>query len=98
MGDDVRGFIFTERERRLLERWLEEDEETGETLKVFHWIRLNLTQVREDVDLMLRVIRELRLRRRWRGRRTGRSEFGSRLRRAESALTHARRGRATSDA
>ena len=94
----MRGFIFTERERRLLERWLEEGEETGETLKVFHWIRRNLSPLREDVELMLRVIRELKRRRRWRGRLTGRSEFGSRLRRAESALTRARRGRATSGA
>ncbi len=94
----MRKFIFTERERRLLERWLEEGEETGETLKVFTWIRANTSPVREDVELMLRVIRELRRRRRWRGRPSSRSEFGSRLRRAGSALTRERRGRSTSGA
>ena len=94
----MRSFIFTERERRLLERWLEEGEENVETVKVFHWIRRNLTPVREDVELMLRVIRELRRQRRWRGRITRQSEFGSRLRRAESELTRARSVRATSDA
>ena len=94
----MRSFIFTKRERRLLERWLEEGEETGETVKVFHWIRRNLTSVREDVELMIRVIRELKRRRRWRGRLSSRSEFGSRLRRAGSALTRARRGRSTSGA
>jgi len=94
----VRSFIFTERERRLLERWLEEGEEDVDAPRVFHWIRRNLTPVREDVELMLRVIRELRRQRRWRGRAARRSEFGSRLQRAESALTRARSVRATSDA
>ena len=94
----MRKFIFTDRERRLLERWLEEGEETGETLKVFTWIRANTSPVREDVELMLRVIRELKKRRRWRGRIRDRSEFGSALRRAESALTRARSARATSGA
>ena len=94
----MRAFIFTERERRLLRKWLEEGEETGETLKVFTWIRQSVPQLVEDMDLMLGVIRELRRQRRWRGRATERSEFDSALRRAGSALTRARRGRATSGA
>jgi hypothetical protein len=94
--DDTRRFIFTERERRLLERWLEEGEEDVDVPRIFTWIRSNLTTIREDVELMLRVIRELRRRRRWRGRIRDRSEFGSALRRAESALTRARSARAAS--
>ena len=94
----MRTFIFTERERRLLREWLEEGEETGETLKVFTQIRQSVPQLVEDVDLMLGVIRELRRLRRWRGRLTSRSELGSALRRAGSALTRAKKGRAISAA
>ena len=89
----MRTFIFTERDRRLLRRWLESGEEDGETRKLFTGIRQSTPQLAEDIDLMLRVIRELRRRRRWWGRITNRSEFGSALRRAESALTRARKGR-----
>lgn len=92
----MRAFIFTERYRRLLRRWLEIGEGDGEIRKLFTGIRQSVPQLAEDVDLMLRVIRELRRRRRWRGRITGRSELGSALRRAESALTRVRRGRRTS--
>jgi len=92
----MRTFIFTERDRRLLRRWLESGEEDGETQKLFTGIRQNVSQLAEDVDLMLRVIRELRRRHRWWGRITGRSEFGSALQRAESALARVGRGRRTS--
>ena len=92
----MRAFIFTERDRRLLRRWLESGEEDGETRKLFTGIRQNISQLAEDVDLMLRVIRELRRRHRWWGRITGRSEFGSALRRAESALARVGRGRRAS--
>ena len=92
----MRAFIFTERDRRLLRRWLESGEEDGEARKLFTGIRQSVPQLAEDVDLMLRVIRELRRMRRWRGRITGRSELGSALRRAESALTRVGRGRRTS--
>lgn len=94
----MRTHIFTERERRLLEEWLETGEETGETLKVFTWIRRNFPHLGKDLDLMFKVIRELRRQRRWKGRITGRSELGSLLRRAESALTRIGRGRGTSAA
>jgi hypothetical protein len=87
----MRRYIFTERERRLLEEWMEAGEETGETRKVLSWIRKGFHGLAEDVDLMLRVIRVMQRRRRWRGRITSRNEFGSALRRAESALSRVRR-------
>ena len=35
----MRAFIFTDRERRLLEKWLEAEEETGEIRKLLAQIR-----------------------------------------------------------
>ena len=51
--------IFTERGRKLLERWLEEGEETGETRKLFTRIRRSTPQLLMDLRLMSRVITEL---------------------------------------
>jgi len=76
--------IFTDRDRRLLERWLEDGEETGETRKLFTRIRRNTPQLLTDLRLMSRVITELKRRRRWRGRIVGGSEFGLASRRAGS--------------
>lgn len=76
--------IFTERDRRLLERWLEEGEETGETRKLFTRIRRSTPQLLMDLRLMSRVITELKRRHRWRGRIVGGSEFDSASRHAES--------------
>ena len=94
----MRRFIFTKRERELLSTWLETGEEDNETRKLFSRIRKGFQEMAEDMELMFAVIRALMRRRRWRGRITGRTEFGSALRRAESALTRTRRGAATSGA
>jgi hypothetical protein len=40
----MRAFIFTDRERRLLESWLEDGEETGRTRKLFTQIRRSTPQ------------------------------------------------------
>jgi len=64
----MRSYIFTARERRLLKRWLEEGEEIQDTRDTFTKIRRNLPQIRRDVKLMLRVVRELQRQRRWRRR------------------------------
>jgi len=81
----VRTKVFTERDRRLLERWLEYSEETGETRKLFTGIRRSTPQLLMDLRLMSRVIMELKRRHRWRGRITGGSEFASASRREGSA-------------
>jgi hypothetical protein len=94
----MRTFIFTDRERRLLERWLATGEEADDMPWIFTWIRQNMPRLVADMDLVLVVIRELQRRHRWRGYITDRSEFGSTLRRAESGLTRLGRGRATSGA
>lgn len=91
----MRRFILTDRERRLLERWIEDEEEDQQTRIVLSWVRRNWSTLADDMTLMFETIRVMMRRKRWRGRMTGRSEFGSALRRAESALTRVRRGAAT---
>jgi len=91
----VRTKVFTESDRRLLERWLEENEKTRETRKLFNWIRQNTPQLLADLKLMNRVITELKKRRRWRGRVVGGIEFGSASRHAGSASSRTRRGGTT---
>ena len=94
----VRSFIFTDRERRLLERWLEKGEEDVDAPRVFHWIRRNTLPLARDMELMLRVVERLRLEGRWSGRLTSRSMLGSKLRLAESTLIRLRRRGHTSGA
>ena len=90
--------IFTERDRRLLLSWLDDVEETGETRKLFTEIRRETPQVLQDLNLMSRVILELKRRRRWRGRAPGGREFASTSRCVGSASTQPRRGADTSAA
>jgi len=94
----MRRYIFTDRERRLLEEWIEEGVENQQTRIVLSWVRRNWIGLEEDMELLFKVVRKLQGQQRWWGRITGRSEFGSALRRAESALTRARRGATTSAA
>jgi len=91
----LRRYIFTEKERRLLEGWLRTGEENQTTRDVFSLIRRNVSPLNRDLRLTLEVIRELKKRRRWSGRVTETSGFGSTFRLAESALTRLRSGRTT---
>ena len=94
----MRTYVFTKKERRLLEEWLQTGRENDETRKVFTWIRANVPQLRRDLKLLVRVHGELVRRRRWKGRITGKNELESLLRRAESALNRIRREGSTSAA
>jgi len=91
----MRRRIFTDRERGLLEAWIETAEENQETRNVMSWIRQGWPGLADDMTLLFRAVRTMMRRRRWRGYVTRGSEFGSALRRAESALTRARRGAST---
>lgn len=73
----MRTKVFTERDRRLLESWLENGEETGETRKLFTQIRRCTLQLMTNLKLMRRVINELKRRRRWAGRFIGGRVFAS---------------------
>ena len=86
----MRSFIFTERDRRLLEEWIAGEEETQDMRKLLSQIRKGWPLLAEDMELLFETIRVMMRRKKWRGRITGRSEFDSSLRRAESALTRAR--------
>ena len=91
----MRRYILTDRERRLLRAWLETGEEAEDLPRLFTWIRRSIPRLTEDTDLILSTIRELKRRRRWRGRLTDGDQFGSALRRAESGLTRLRGGENT---
>jgi len=89
----VRSYIFTERERRLLERWIRDDgEENQQTRIVLSRVRRNWFTLADDMVLLFEVVRTM-MRRRWRGRVTRGSGFGAVLRGAESSLSRGgRRG------
>ena len=90
----MRSYIFTERERRLLWRWIEDEgDEDQQTRIVLSWVRRNWVSLADDMTLLFMAVRAMMRRRRWEGRVTGGSEFGSALRGSEAALGRAgRRG------
>ena len=50
----MRTFIFTDRERRLLERWLTTGEEAEDMPRIFTWIRRNTSRL--EAEKILRVL------------------------------------------
>jgi hypothetical protein len=86
----MRRYIFTERERRLLEDWIETGEEIGDLPRILSWIRQGWPGLADDMTLLFKAVRTMMRRQKWRGYVTWGSELGSALRRAESALTRAR--------
>jgi len=87
----MRSYIFTKHERELLERWLETGEESQTTRNLFTSIRTNFTQIRSDIELMLRVIRRLQRQRRWWGRARKSDRLGSLILSAKSTIKRAER-------
>jgi hypothetical protein len=95
---EVRRYIFTDRERKLLRGWMETGEESQGTMNVLSWIRQGFPLLAEDMDLLFKAIRTMQRRHVWRGYATRRSEFGSALRRARSSLNRVRGGATASTA
>lgn len=87
----MRSYIFTEWEREKLKEWLTEDFEDQMTRDLFSKIRSNTQTLSSDLQLMLLVIKKLRIEGRWRGRIRPKSEFGSALLGARSALARLRK-------
>ncbi len=54
-GCEMRTYILTETERRLLERYLETKVKTSNLIVLLHRIRKNLPKVKEDMDLLSRA-------------------------------------------
>jgi len=48
----LRRYIFTTIERKRLERWLETGEEDAATRKLFSRVRVNLNEIKTDVELL----------------------------------------------
>ena len=53
--EGLRRYIFTDRERRLLERWIETEGESQETRKVLSWIRQGWPSLADDITLLFKV-------------------------------------------
>jgi hypothetical protein len=64
-------------------------------MNLFTSIRKNTPVLREDLRLLLVVLRNKSAEKRGRGYYSVKTEFGSTLRRAESMLKYSRRGRAS---
>jgi len=64
----MRGYIFTDRERELLEGWLESGVETPTLRVLFHQMRRSTRRLISDLRLFVRVARRLRALGRWAGR------------------------------
>ena len=56
----MRGYIFTDNERRRLRKWLETGEEDTTTRSIFVNIRRNLNMITDDVGLLMDVAKMLR--------------------------------------
>ena len=91
----MRRYIFTDRERRLLEQWIDSEMESQATKDLLTKIRKGWPRLAEDLILLFSTVRTMMSRQKWRGYATRSSEYGSALRRAESALTRLRKGGAT---
>ncbi len=76
----------------MLVRWLETGETDQQLMNLFTSIRNNTPVLREDLRLLLVVLRKKSAEKRGRGYYSVRTKFGSALRRAESMLKFTRRG------
>lgn len=56
----MRGYIFSDVERRRLRRWLESGEGGAETRRLFVGVRRNLDRLTGDVELLVAVCVRLR--------------------------------------
>jgi hypothetical protein len=94
----MRRYIFTERERGLLEDWIESGKEIDDLPRILSWIRQGWPGLADDMELLYKTIDVMMKRKKWRKYMTKGSRFGSASRRAVSALTRARSALSTSGA
>lgn len=76
----MRSYLFTDRERGSLILWLGSGEENQTLRDLFTKIRVNMTSIREDLELMNRVMRRLQKERRFHGRMSKKMILGKRRR------------------
>jgi hypothetical protein len=91
----MRGYIFTENERRRLKKWLETEEEDITTRMLFVQVRRNLNQLRRDLTLLSKVAKELSRQDRFAGRAALPDRLRSVSQRVEFESNLRRRGRST---
>ena len=72
----MRKYILTENDREILQKGLNTDHEDQQTRNLFSQIRKNITKIRQDITLILLVIKKLQSQHRWQGRASRKDEFG----------------------
>ena len=72
----LRKYIFTDRDRERLRRWLETGEEDDSTRNLFVLVRRGLPRLSSDLDLLVRASKKLRKENRFDIRMTLPKEMG----------------------
>jgi len=57
----MRSYIFTEKERRALLRWLELEEDSSLLRVTLHRLRLSIGSLRRDLELLRLVLKKMRI-------------------------------------
>jgi len=82
----MRRYILTNRDREILLKWLDTDEEDQQTRNLLSQIRKNILRISDDINLILKTIRKMQRMHRWSGRASPKDELGRALLRARSKL------------
>jgi len=75
-----------ERDREMLFKWLDTDEEDQQTRNLLSQISKNILRMSDDIGLILKAIRKMQSMNRWRGRASSKDELGRAILRARSEL------------
>jgi hypothetical protein len=91
----MRGYIFTDAERRRVREWLETGREDGSTRRIFSITRRNLDRLTNDMSLLTAMCRRLSDEGRMAGRGRLPAGFGRSSGRGGSGSTRRGKGRST---
>ena len=61
----MRHYILTEKDRERLKKWLNKGNENQNVLNIFSDLRRDFPRLRDDILLIIKVIRRLQQKRRW---------------------------------
>jgi hypothetical protein len=82
----MRRYILTDKDREILLKWLDTDEEDQRTRNLLSKIRKNILRISDDISLILKAIRKMQRMHRWRERVSPKDELGRAILRARSKL------------
>jgi len=72
----MRRYILTDKDREILLKWLDTDEEDQPTRNLLSQIRKNILRISDDIGLILKAIRKMQRMHRWSGRASHKDELG----------------------